>query len=202
MRLSIRLFIVIGSRGFRRFAMDKTKEVVTAMIEVPQNVYDYFESMLMDLRSEMEKLKEDERVAKAHGDLRENRAYELAKEQMTVKQSQINQIEDTMRLCKIVPQGAQSYTYVEPGTLVTIQEVSTGKVESVYIVIDALGAPGQVDFDWNQLTPDKVSDTSPLGQALIRKPRGAIVKSGKTYRVVDIQPIDYEKFFEVEVAYE
>lgn len=166
--------------------------------EVPQRVMDYFESHLMDLKKDLAILQDDERVARSHGDLRENRAFELAREQIAIKQSQITSMQKAMSECEVTNQEITRYSYVELMTSVKLQNISSGEIEEVYIVIDALGEPGEMDFDFKQVTPDKISGSTVVGKALLHKPKGAIVKANnKAYKILDILPIDYEKFFSV-----
>lgn len=168
----------------------------TGKFEVPQRVMDYFESHLMDLKRDLAILQDEERVARSHGDLRENRAFELAREQITIKQSQIRSLQNAMSECEVTNQEVTRYSYVELMTAVKLQNIKTGEVEEVYIVIDALGEPGEMDFDFKQITPDKISGSTVVGKALLHKPKGAIVKANNmTYKILEILPIDYEKFF-------
>ncbi|MGT2715570.1 transcription elongation factor GreA [Streptococcus respiraculi] len=124
------------------------------------------------LEKELEELKlvrrpeivERIKIARSYGDLSENSEYEAAKDEQAFVEGQISMIETKIRYAEIVNSDAVAADEVAIGKTVTIQEVGETD-EEVYMIVGAAGADAFAN---------KVSNESPIGQALIGKKTGDI----------------------------
>lgn len=101
----------------------------------------------------LEKLK----VARDFGDLSENSEYDAAKKEQTIVESEINQIEETLRKATIVENGSVSNDVVSVGNIVKVYDMEFDE-EVEYKVVGII-----------ESNPDKnyVSNESPIGKALL-----------------------------------
>lgn len=101
----------------------------------------------------LEKLK----IARDFGDLSENSEYDAAKKEQSIVETEISQIEETLRKAIIVETGAAGNDEVSVGNFVKVYDVEFDE-EVVYKVV------GIIESD-----PDKnyVSNESPIGKALL-----------------------------------
>ncbi|WP_337869722.1 transcription elongation factor GreA [Meiothermus sp.] len=116
----------------------------------------------------------------AEGDLRENAGYDEARRAMWQNNSRIAELEDILSRVQLVESGNGVPTEVQIGVTVEL-ETSTGQRMSVTMV-------GSHESD---VFSGKISNESPLGQALMGKKVGDEVqvkspKGGQTYVVVDL----------------
>ncbi|HEL2057704.1 TPA: transcription elongation factor GreA [Streptococcus suis] len=122
------------------------------------------------LEKELEELKlvrrpeivERIKIARSYGDLSENSEYEAAKDEQAFVEGQISMIETKIRYAEIVNSDAVAADEVAIGKSVTVQEVGESD-EEVYHIVGAAGADAFAN---------KVSNESPIGQALIGKKTG------------------------------
>jgi transcription elongation factor GreA len=126
-----------------------------------------------------------ERVSKAreYGDLSENAEYHSAKEDQTLIETRIDEIEKILAMAQVVQQ-TKSSTKVGMGSSVTIAPTGKGKAKSQIFTIvgefEAVPAEG------------KVSSVSPIGKALMGKKKGDHVTviapvSQVEYEILDIK---------------
>ena len=118
------------------------------------------------------------RAAAAMGDLSENFDYQNAKDEQGFMERRIAELKDTLFNTKVV-EGSSTNERVEIGSKVTLE---TGKEKWIITIT----GPQEADP-----LKDKISASSPLGEALLGKKKGeyAVVQTpqGKTdYKVVDI----------------
>ncbi|NQG97824.1 transcription elongation factor GreA [Streptococcus suis] len=122
------------------------------------------------LEKELEELKlvrrpeivERIKIARSYGDLSENSEYEAAKDEQAFVEGQISMIETKIRYAEIVNSDAVAADEVAIGKSVTVQEVGESD-EEVYHIVGSAGADAFAN---------KVSNESPIGQALIGKKTG------------------------------
>lgn len=127
----------------------------------------------LKLEQELEELKlvrrpevvERIKIARSYGDLSENSEYEAAKDEQAFVEGQISTIETKIRYAEIVNSDAVAADEVAIGKTVTVQEVGESD-EEVYHIVGAAGADAFAN---------KVSNESPIGQALIGKKTGDVV---------------------------
>ena len=137
------------------------------------------------LEKELEELKlvrrpevvERIKIARSYGDLSENSEYEAFVE------GQISSLETKIRYAEIVDSDAVAKDEVGIGKTVTIQEVGETEKE-VYIIVGSAGADAFAG---------KVSNESPIGQALIGKKKGDIATVETPVGSYDVKILKVEK---------
>jgi len=142
---------------------------------------------LEELKSELENLQKKkraevvERVASARsmGDLSENSEYHAAKEELSLVDGRIEELEDIIKKVQIIEEDKKGSKVIQLGSQVTIKV--NGKEEVFSLV-------GEWEADPHQ---KKISHESPLGKALIgRKPGDKVeveAPAGKiTYNILKI----------------
>ncbi|MBF0778026.1 transcription elongation factor GreA [Streptococcus cuniculi] len=143
------------------------------------------------LEKELEELKlvrrpeivERIKIARSYGDLSENSEYEAAKDEQAFVEGQISMIETKIRYAEIVNSDAVAADEVAIGKTVTIQEVGETD-EEVYMIVGAAGADAFAN---------KVSNESPIGQALIGRKTGDIATVQTPVGSYDVQILKVEK---------
>lgn len=141
-----------------------------------------------DLLNELDYLKTTKRAeilealeaARALGDLSENAEYHQAREDQGKTEDRINQIEHMLRSSVIAKK--HTSTKVEIGTTVKVKKENS-KEEIVYSIVGAEEA---------DMANNKISNKSPLGEALFGKKKGDTVsintpKGLVKYTLIDIQ---------------
>jgi len=120
------------------------------------------------LREEVHRLKTVERprataavaTARAHGDLRENAEYNIAREEQAFLEGRIRELETKLARAQVIDVSKISHTgRVIFGTTVELREMESGKEVSYRIV-------GEDEADLEQ---GKISCQSPLARSLIAK---------------------------------
>ena len=114
-------------------------------------------------------------VARAQGDLSENADYDAARSKQAEVEGRIKEIENILANAEIIEEGKASTKRVGLGSTVTIRFIDNGK-EASYMIV------GTVESD---PVNGKISNSCPLGEALVNKNVGDIVevKANKTYKV-------------------
>jgi len=149
-------------------------------IQLTKKGYDDLEIEHKDL-VENKKLKAIDRLSKARsmGDLSENSEYTAAKEELAFVNERIQEIEQIFENAVVV-ESPTNKTQAEIGNIVVVEV--QGKTEEYHIV-------GEFEADpMNK----KLSQNSPIGQALINKKVGDLVEvnipAGKVqYKIIDIK---------------
>ncbi|PIS14838.1 transcription elongation factor GreA [Candidatus Shapirobacteria bacterium CG09_land_8_20_14_0_10_39_12] len=99
-------------------------------------------------------------LARLQGDLSENNEYASAKEELTFIDGRIEELDEVMQKVCLVDEKDKPVDYVGLGCRVTVK---VKEAEAVYHIV------GEWEADPSQ---KKVSDSSPLGQALLGKKVG------------------------------
>ena len=122
-----------------------------------------------------EEVKRQLAEARAQGDLSENADYDAARGKQAEVEGRIKEIENILANAEIIEEGKASTKKVGLGSTVTIRFVDNGKEVSYMIV-------GTVESD---PVNGKISNSCPLGEALVGKTVGDVVevKAIKTYKV-------------------
>ncbi|MGC8667438.1 MAG: transcription elongation factor GreA [Chthonomonadales bacterium] len=132
------------------------------------------ESSYRRLQQELEHLKSVKRReiaealkrARAFGDLSENFEYHSARREQGILNGRIAEMERTLQIAKVVPDGAQTHEGACLGSIVRVRDLETGD-EWDYHLVDAVQADP---------VNDKISVQSPVGQALLGKFEGDTVE--------------------------
>lgn len=122
------------------------------------------------------------RDAKEDGDLRENAAYDEAKEQQGFIEGRIQELEDLLRRATVIE--SVHGDSVALGSLVRVVEVDDDSVEEAFRIV------GSAEADPLR---GKISNLSPLGAALMGRKAGDVVKynapngSQMSFKVLSVQ---------------
>ncbi len=100
--------------------------------------------------------------ARAHGDLSENAEYHAAKEQQSLNEGRINELEDKLGRAEVIDVSKMSGDTVKFGATVTLIDEDTEEEKTYQIV-------GDVEAD---VKSGRVSISSPISRALIGKEVG------------------------------
>jgi len=121
--------------------------------------------------------------ARTHGDLSENAEYHAAKEQQSLNEGQIAELEDKLARAEIIDVSKLSGETIKFGATVTLVDEDTEEKKVWQIV-------GEPEADAKK---GKISITSPLARALIGKSEGdtAEVQAPGGVRAYEIVNVDY-----------
>jgi transcription elongation factor GreA len=120
--------------------------------------------------------------ARAHGDLSENAEYHAAKEQQSLNEGRIKELEGLLALAEIVDVSKLSGTTVKFGATVKIVDEDTEK-EVKYTIV------GDAEADASN---GRISISSPIARAMIGKSKGdsfEVVSPGgsKSYEILELK---------------
>ena len=143
------------------------------------------------LEQELENLKLDRRpevverikIARSYGDLSENSEYDAAKDEQAFVEGQIQILETKIRYAEIIDSEAVAKDEVAIGKTVVVQEVNTTD-QDVYHIVGAAGA---------DIFSGRISNESPIAQALIGKKTGDIVTIESPAGSYDVEILSVEK---------
>ena len=119
--------------------------------------------------------------ARSHGDLSENAEYHAAKEQQSLNEGRIAELEDKISRAEVIDVSKLSGETITFGATVTLVDEDTDEERKFQIV-------GETEADAKH---GKISITSPIGRALIGKKKGAsgevmTPKGAKGYEVLKV----------------
>jgi len=142
------------------------------------------------LQEELKKLINEDRPniiaaiaeARSHGDLSENAEYQYAKEQQSLIEGKIQELESTSGLAEIIDVSQLSGKAIIFGATIEIEDNDLG-IKSKYQIV------GEYESDINN---KKLSINSPLARGLIGKTKDDIVevvspKGTKSYTVLSVK---------------
>ena len=120
--------------------------------------------------------------ARGHGDLSENAEYHAAKEQQSLNEGRIAELEDKISRAEVIDVSKLSGDTVTFGATVTLVDEDTDEKKVWQLV-------GETEAD---AKAGRISISSPLARALIGKKKGASVevntpKGAKAYEVTKIE---------------
>jgi transcription elongation factor GreA len=120
--------------------------------------------------------------ARSHGDLAENAEYHAAKEQQSINEGQIAELEDKLARAEVIDVSKLSGDTVKFGATVTLIDEDTDK-KAVWQIV------GEPEAD---AKAGKISITSPLARALVGKKKGANVEvvtpgGAKAFEVIKVE---------------
>ena len=120
--------------------------------------------------------------ARTHGDLSENAEYQYAKEQQSLNEGKIAELETTIANAEIIDVSKLSGKEIKFGATVKIKDEQSGE-QSTYQIV------GEYEFD---IENKKISINSPLARSLIGKTKDEIVevnspKGISTYKIISIK---------------
>jgi transcription elongation factor GreA len=143
-----------------------------------------------NLEAELKRLVSEERPriiqaiadARTHGDLSENAEYHAAKEQQSMNESRIVELEDKLSRAEVIDVSKLSGDTVKFGAQVKLVDEDTDE-EKIYRIV------GDVEADVKE---GRVSISSPIARALIGKSVGDTVEvtapgGARSYEILDIR---------------
>jgi transcription elongation factor GreA len=121
--------------------------------------------------------------ARDFGDLKENAEYHAAKEAMSLLETKISQLEETVRRAKVVDISKISSDQVAIYTTVVMKDLKHNR-EVTYTLVS------QEESDFRQ---KKISTNSPVGKALLGRKPGEVVDINvpagiMKYEIIEIKP--------------
>jgi transcription elongation factor GreA len=131
--------------------------------------------------TERQRIAENIREAKSHGDLRENSMYHEAKLNQTRLESRIADLDRTLQFAKIVDPNDREVGAATLGSKVKLKDLQWDDELDVELV-------GEFEADPSQ---DKISVTSPLGAAIMDRKEGEEIEvqapaGVQRYRVISV----------------
>src|SRR5262249_50906562 len=120
--------------------------------------------------------------ARSHGDLSENAEYHAAKEQQSLNEGRIAELEDKLARAEVIDVSKRSGDTIKFGATVTLVDEDTDK-KTVWQIV------GEPEADAKK---GRISITSPLARALVGKKKGAQVEvvtpgGAKAYEVMKVE---------------
>ena len=132
-----------------------------------QEGYDNLEKELERLKTiERYEIAERIRVALGFGDLSENSEYDEAKNAQAQNEIKIAELEEKIKFAKIIDESEIDTEVVQVGNIVKVLDIEFDE-EVTYTIV------GSTEVD---LAQNKISNESPIGQALLGKRRNNIVE--------------------------
>jgi transcription elongation factor GreA len=142
------------------------------------------------LQEELKKLVNEDRrniiaaiaEARSHGDLSENAEYQYAKEQQSLIEGKIQELESVTALAEIIDVSTLSGEEILFGAIIEIKDDESGDVSTYQIV-------GEYESD---IENKKLSISSPLAKGLIGKTKDDVVeikspKGIKSYTILSVK---------------
>ncbi len=136
-------------------------------IFLTQKGYDELQERLDYLTSQgRAEMSEKIKVAREYGDLSENAEYDAAKNEQAFMEQEIKEIAEKLRNAKIIDESNLDSKTVSIGSIVKLLDVEFDEKVEIKLV-------GSSEAD---ILNNKISNESPIGQALIGKKKGAVVE--------------------------
>lgn len=129
-----------------------------------------------------QEIKDAIKTAKEFGDLSENSEYEAARTEQAQVEGRIAELEEMLKHIKVVSEDEITHDKVNVGVKVTVRNLNTGTVTEYFLV-------GSTEAD---PFANKISDTSPIGKAIIGAKVGdkVTVKLPRGETVIVIEKIE------------
>lgn len=145
---------------------------------------------LLELEKELNYMKSQGRVdiaqkiaeARSHGDLSENAEYEAAKEAQGMYELKISKLEATLAKARIVDPSVLPKDAIRIFSKVKIKNLLNNAVVQYELV-----SPEEADFQQG-----KISFSSPVGQALMGKKLGMLVKVKAPAGIIDYEILEID----------
>ena len=129
---------------------------------------DNLEKELENLRTEKRaEIAERIKVALGFGDLSENSEYDEAKNAQAANETKIAELENKLRYARIIDESEIDTKTVQVGNTVKVLDMEFNEEESYTIV-------GSTEVD---LAQNKISNESPIGEALMGAKKGQVVEA-------------------------
>lgn len=135
-------------------------------IFLTQKGYDELQERLDYLTGQgRQEMSEKIKLAREYGDLSENAEYDAAKNEQAFMEQEIKEIAEKLRNAEIIDESNLDSKTVSIGSIVKLQDMEMDEKVEIKLV-------GSSEAD---IMNNKISNESPIGQALIGKKKGAVV---------------------------
>ena len=159
--------------------MENEKELL-----LTQEGYDNLEKELEYLTTEKRaEIAERIKIALGFGDLSENSEYDEAKNAQAANETKIAELENKLRYAKIIDESEIDTKTVQVGNTVKVLDMEFNEEESYTIV-------GSTEVD---LAQNKISNESPIGEALMGAKKGQVVEAQAPAGVIKYKIISITK---------
>ena len=159
--------------------MENEKEVL-----LTQEGYDNLEKELEYLTTEKRaEIAERIKIALGFGDLSENSEYDEAKNAQAANETKIAELENKLRYAKIIDESEIDTKTVQVGNTVKVLDMEFNEEESYTIV-------GSTEVD---LAQNKISNESPIGEALMGAKKGQVVEAQAPAGVIKYKIVSITK---------
>lgn len=157
-----------------------------AGIKITQKRYDEIVAELDYLKTDkMAEIEEDIKEARAHGDLSENSEYDAAKDAQGQTNARILELQEMLENAEIIDESAIDISSVNLGVIVTVENVAAKSRMTIKIV-------GEADASIS-VEPKRISNTSPIGSALMGHKKGDVVAVAAPAGVVNYKIVEISK---------
>ena len=142
--------------------MDNEEVILT------QEGYDKIEETLEELKTKVrDEIRERIKVALGYGDLSENSEYDEAKAALAENEDKIAELENKLKHARIIDESEIDTKVVQIGNTVKVHDVEFDE-DVTYTIV------GSTEVD---LLNNKISNESPIGQALLGGKKGQTVEA-------------------------
>jgi len=134
-------------------------------ISLTREGYEKLQKELEELKVKRGKISQDIGEARDKGDISENAEYDAAKEAQALNEKKIAELEDTLSRASIIDDSDIPKDEALLGATVTVKDLDSGDTFDYMLVSEE-----ESDYDM-----DKISTSSPVGQALLGHKVGDVV---------------------------
>ena len=143
------------------------------------------EAELKELRKQRRTLEQEIRIARDHGDLRENGEYHAAKERLTQVMEKLTDLQYKLADVCVVDPSQQKTDAAILGTRVTVKDLASGSTDR-YILV----GPDETDP-----AAGRISMVSPMGRAFLghkvkEKVTAALPAGPRMFEILSIEPVE------------
>ena len=146
---------------------------------------------IIEIEKKLEELKtvkrqeiaEQIKVARSFGDITENAEYDEAKNEQARIEGEILQLENTLRIAKVIDDNAIDVRYVGVGTTVKVVDLDTNEEEKYTIVGSTEANPALM----------KISNESPVGKTLLGQQIGSVVDVTSPDGVIRLKVVEINR---------
>lgn len=143
-----------------------------------------YEAELEELKSVRRKeISEKIKVALSFGDLSENSEYDEAKNEQAIVEARISELEELLKNVKIIDEKELSTDAIHVGSRVVVMDITFDEKVEYQIVGSKEANPLE----------DRISDESPVGQALLGHKVGDVVEVEAPGGAVSYQVLEIKK---------
>ena len=159
--------------------MEENKEVI-----LTQEGFDNLEKELEYLKTEKRaEISERIKIALGFGDLSENSEYDEAKNAQAANETKIAELEEKIKYARVIDESEIDTEVVQVGNIVKVLDMEYNE-EIEYTIV------GSTEVD---LAQNKISNESPIGQALLGQKKNKVVEVQAPVGVIKLKILSITK---------